>query len=119
MFKEEFEGNWHKFKGKIQEKWGKFTHDDIARINGKYEQFLGELQKKYGYSREQAEREFRTWCESCRNKSHQNEFTRENREGNYPSKDQKFGKQSPWKSEEKNKNKNNDQDYRDKKRKAG
>lgn len=61
MNREQFEGNWHQLKGKIKEKWGKLTDDDVTRINGKYEQFVGTLQKKYGYSREQAERESGMW----------------------------------------------------------
>ncbi len=61
MNKEQFEGNWKQLKGKIKEKWGKFTNDDITRINGKYDQFLGALQKKYGYNKEKAELELKNW----------------------------------------------------------
>jgi uncharacterized protein YjbJ (UPF0337 family) len=61
MNRDQFEGNWHILKGKIKEKWGKLTDDDITKINGKYEQFIGKLQKKYGYTREQAERESNSW----------------------------------------------------------
>ena len=61
MNREQFEGSWHQLKGKIKEKWGKLTDDDIATINGKYEQFLGKLMQKYGYSKEQAEKESNNW----------------------------------------------------------
>jgi uncharacterized protein YjbJ (UPF0337 family) len=61
MNRQQFEGNWLQFKGKVKEKWGKLTDDDIAQINGKYGQLMGALQKKYGYSKEQAEREFSSW----------------------------------------------------------
>ncbi|MES2344888.1 MAG: CsbD family protein [Chlamydiota bacterium] len=61
MNKEEFEGNWSIAKGKIKEKWGKFTDDDLTRINGKYDQMIGTLQKYYGYDRQKAEEEFRNW----------------------------------------------------------
>lgn len=67
MNREQFEGNWHLLKGKIKEKWGKLTDDDVAQINGKYEQFLGKLQKKYGYTKEQAERESNSWKYEERN----------------------------------------------------
>lgn len=51
------EGNWNIFKGKVKEKWGKLTDDDIDVIRGKRDQLVGALQKRYGYVREQAERE--------------------------------------------------------------
>lgn len=61
MNRDQFEGNWHQLKGKVREKWGQFTNDDIAKMSGKYEQFLGSLQKKYGYSKERAEQELKNW----------------------------------------------------------
>jgi hypothetical protein len=29
------EGNWKEMKGKVKEKWGKLTDDDLTAINGK------------------------------------------------------------------------------------
>jgi len=29
------EGNWKQTKGKIKEKWGQLTDDDLTQINGK------------------------------------------------------------------------------------
>jgi uncharacterized protein YjbJ (UPF0337 family) len=29
------EGNWKQVKGKVKEKWGKLTDDDLAAINGR------------------------------------------------------------------------------------
>ena len=51
------EGNWNIAKGKVKEKWGKLTDDDLDVIRGKRDQLIGALQKRYGYAREQAERE--------------------------------------------------------------
>ncbi len=51
------EGNWNIAKGKVKEKWGKLTDDDLDVIRGKRDQLVGALQKRYGYAREQAERE--------------------------------------------------------------
>ncbi len=48
-------------KGKIREKWGKLTDDDIEFIGGKKDQLIGRLQERYGYSRDQAEREVDSW----------------------------------------------------------
>lgn len=61
MNKEQFEGEWKELKGKVKEKWGKFTDDDITQLNGKYDQFLGKLQQRYGYNKEKAEEEIRNW----------------------------------------------------------
>ncbi|MCI0445741.1 CsbD family protein [bacterium] len=51
------EGNWNIVKGKVKEKWGKLTDDDLDVIKGKRDQLIGSIQKRYGYAREQAERE--------------------------------------------------------------
>jgi uncharacterized protein YjbJ (UPF0337 family) len=50
-------GNWTQFKGYVKEKWGKLTDDDLNVIAGKKDQILGRLQERYGYSKEQAEKE--------------------------------------------------------------
>lgn len=50
-------GNWRQFKGNAKQKWGKLTDDDLTTIDGKREQLAGKLQEKYGYTKEQAERE--------------------------------------------------------------
>ena len=57
------EGTWHQIKGKMKEKWGKLTDDDLTQIEGKSEQLAGRLQERYGLARDEAERqakEFRT-----------------------------------------------------------
>lgn len=61
MNKDIFEGNWNKLKGHIKEQWGDLTDDDLSRINGKRDQLLGSLQKRYGYNKEQAEKELSEW----------------------------------------------------------
>jgi uncharacterized protein YjbJ (UPF0337 family) len=35
------EGNWKQVKGKIKEKWGQLTDDDLDVINGQREQLEG------------------------------------------------------------------------------
>jgi len=52
-------GKWTEFKGKVRERWAKLTDDDIARIAGKRDQLLGVLQERYGWVREQAERQIK------------------------------------------------------------
>jgi uncharacterized protein YjbJ (UPF0337 family) len=61
MNKNTLRGEWSLIKGKIKEKWGKLTDDDLTEINGKREQLLGKIQKKYGLAKEQAEQELTEW----------------------------------------------------------
>ena len=58
---DQIQGNWMQFKGRARQQWAKLTDDDIARINGKREQLTGLLQERYGYAKEQAEREIDNW----------------------------------------------------------
>jgi uncharacterized protein YjbJ (UPF0337 family) len=52
-----FKGKWNQFKGNVKQQWGDLTDNDVARIEGNYDEFIGVLQERYGYTRERAERE--------------------------------------------------------------
>jgi uncharacterized protein YjbJ (UPF0337 family) len=52
-----FEGKWKQFAGKVKEKWGKLTDDDLTTINGQREQLVGKLQERYGMAKDQAEKQ--------------------------------------------------------------
>jgi uncharacterized protein YjbJ (UPF0337 family) len=54
---DEIAGNWKQFSGKVKEKWGKLTDDDLTTIAGKRDQLAGILQQRYGYEKDQAEKE--------------------------------------------------------------
>jgi uncharacterized protein YjbJ (UPF0337 family) len=54
---DQIEGNWKVFKGKVKEKWGKLTDDDLDRAAGRREQLVGRLQERYGWHKDQAEKE--------------------------------------------------------------
>src|SRR5690242_3091024 len=58
---DQIEGNWTKAKGKLRQQWGKLTDDDITVINGKREELAGRLQERYGYQKDQAEKEIDDW----------------------------------------------------------
>ncbi|MBA2291558.1 MAG: CsbD family protein [Gemmatimonadales bacterium] len=51
------EGNWKQMKGKVQEKWGKLTNDDLDVIDGKRENLAGKLQERYGLAKDDVDRE--------------------------------------------------------------
>ena len=57
MNKDIFEGKWKQVRGEIRGWWGKVTDDDLDKVAGQFDVFVGLLQEKYGYSREQAEEE--------------------------------------------------------------
>ena len=50
-------GKWLQLKGEVRRQWGKLTDDDVAQIEGNSEKMIGKLQERYGYARDQAERE--------------------------------------------------------------
>ena len=54
---DQIEGNWKQAKGKVKQKWGKLTDDDMTQINGKRDELAGRLQTRYGYAKDQAEKE--------------------------------------------------------------
>lgn len=57
MNKDIFQGNFKILKGKLKEKWGKLTDEEITRIEGKRDQLFGLLQSKYGLTKEKAQTE--------------------------------------------------------------
>jgi len=60
----QLEGNWKQVKGKIKEKWGDLTDDDLTKIQGSREQFEGELQKRYGKSKEAVQKDVDDWLKT-------------------------------------------------------
>ena len=57
MSKDILKGKWLQVKGDVRNWWGKMTDDDVDQIQGNIEKFIGKLQERYGYGREQAEQE--------------------------------------------------------------
>jgi uncharacterized protein YjbJ (UPF0337 family) len=45
----------------MRQKWEKSTDSDFEMIAGRREVFLGKLRERYGYSKQQAERELADW----------------------------------------------------------
>ncbi len=48
-------GNWKQLSGKIKQKWGKLTDDDLKQAEGNQEYLFGKLQEHYGLARDKAE----------------------------------------------------------------
>ena len=45
----------------MKEQWGKLTDDDMTVIEGKRAQLVGKVQERYGYAKDQAEKEVNDW----------------------------------------------------------
>ena len=56
---EEIAGNWTFYKGRIKERWGKLTDDELEVIDGELDQLIGSLQVRYGLKKQEVERELR------------------------------------------------------------
>jgi uncharacterized protein YjbJ (UPF0337 family) len=52
---EKMSGNWNTVVGKVKEKFGQITHDDLTRVQGNMDQLVGLIERKAGQTREQAE----------------------------------------------------------------
>jgi len=57
MNAEQFKGQWRQIKGEIRKQWGKLTDDELDRIAGEKDVLVGTLQKKYGITKEEAEKQ--------------------------------------------------------------
>src|SRR5574339_773061 len=55
LTREELQGHWTQLKGRIRERWGQITDDELQQVHGDAEQFVGFLQRKTGQSRQEVE----------------------------------------------------------------
>jgi uncharacterized protein YjbJ (UPF0337 family) len=54
---DQVEGKWNEYKGKVKEKWGKLTDNDLDVISGRRQQLVGKIQERYGSAKEVAEKQ--------------------------------------------------------------
>jgi uncharacterized protein YjbJ (UPF0337 family) len=57
-------GSWKQFSGKVKEKWGKLTDDDLTQINARRDQLEGKIQEHYGQTKDQVRKDVDTWLNS-------------------------------------------------------
>jgi len=53
---QELQGQWNTLRGKVKEKWGQLTDDDLQIHGGNIDQLVGRIQQKTGEGRETIER---------------------------------------------------------------
>lgn len=51
--KEEIRGNWNEYKGKLKQKYGELTDDDLTYEEGKEDEMWGRLEKKLGKAKKE------------------------------------------------------------------
>ena len=57
MNSDQLEGKWKQYSGKVKEKWGRLTDDDLTVIHGKRDQLIGKIQERYGIAKQEAEKQ--------------------------------------------------------------
>jgi uncharacterized protein YjbJ (UPF0337 family) len=57
MTKLQLKGSWNEVKGKLKQKYGQLTDDDLKFAEGKDDEFLGRLQQKLGKTKEELRKE--------------------------------------------------------------
>jgi uncharacterized protein YjbJ (UPF0337 family) len=50
-------GKWKQLRGEAKKWWGELTDDDLDKIAGDRDKLVGVIQERYGYAKEEAERE--------------------------------------------------------------
>lgn len=60
MDKHAIKGSWNEAKGKLKQKYGSLTDDDLTFPEGKEDEFLGRLQKRLGKTKEELRKELRS-----------------------------------------------------------
>lgn len=59
MDKQEMKGHWNETKGKLKQKYGQLTDDDLTYEEGKEDEMYGRLQQKLGKTRDEIRKEIR------------------------------------------------------------
>jgi uncharacterized protein YjbJ (UPF0337 family) len=50
------QGKWKQLKGDARKQWGKITDSEWDQLAGNKDKFLGKLQERYGWSKDEAQR---------------------------------------------------------------
>lgn len=78
---DQIEGKWKQTVGKVKEKWGKLTDDDLDVIRGRRDQLVGRIQERYGIAKEEAEKQVNEFAKSIREEDILSSADRDTAEG--------------------------------------
>lgn len=56
MNKLQIKGDWNILKGKLKQKWGELTDDDLDVAEGQADELVGRIQKRTGKTKEEIEK---------------------------------------------------------------
>jgi uncharacterized protein YjbJ (UPF0337 family) len=79
MNEDVLKGKWKEIQGGIKEKWGKLTDNDLTQVEGNIEKLLGLLQQRYGYAKDQAEKEFKNFIGRYKERAGERRVNRQDR----------------------------------------
>lgn len=54
-------GQWQQLQGRVRQRWGRLTDDDLGLIQGDRDVLMSKIQGYYGHSRQQAENDLDDW----------------------------------------------------------
>ncbi|GAB2801675.1 CsbD family protein [Rhabdobacter roseus] len=57
MNEQTIKGNWNELKGKIKQKYGELTDDDLTYAEGQEDEMWGRLQQKVGKTKDEIRKE--------------------------------------------------------------
>jgi uncharacterized protein YjbJ (UPF0337 family) len=58
---DQIKGNWKQLRGRAKTQWGRLTDDELDVIDGRRDVLAGKIQEAYGISKDEAERQLKTW----------------------------------------------------------
>ena len=53
--------HWPELKSDIKAEWGLLSEDEIDRVAGRFDRFVGKIQQKYGLAKAEAQRQINAW----------------------------------------------------------
>jgi uncharacterized protein YjbJ (UPF0337 family) len=69
-------GKWPVLKNEVRSRWAKLTDEDLNRVNGKTDELVRVLQRRYGYAKVQAGMEITKWLHEYDQKAKKENQTR-------------------------------------------
>jgi uncharacterized protein YjbJ (UPF0337 family) len=57
MYSDVLRGRWKQFRNELNYHWNQLSPDDLDRVDGKRDNLVYLLERRYGYARRRAERE--------------------------------------------------------------
>jgi uncharacterized protein YjbJ (UPF0337 family) len=61
------QGKWKQLRGRVKQRWGKLTDNQLDQINGNYERLVGIVQENYGIAREKAQEQVNGFIDGLKN----------------------------------------------------